>query len=133
MQCTLIMYMLSNGYMTYYSMCKMVVSSFRCKMGTSTLIYYKDIFWPAMVNKLPLAMSLKWRRISNGTCFCTMIDEYVKPRCIAFLVNMPYGWLYDNCKHINWEHFVMFQWVLIEGVRDQPNSLYKLVFGYLRY
>jgi hypothetical protein len=95
----------------------------------------KVFLWRAMVGGLPLAMALKRRQISNGSCvFCTMIDEDSRHRFISchvakniwLFISQLWGSLTRNI-------LSLVQWIFIEGDRVLPNPAYKVVFDYLRY
>jgi hypothetical protein len=95
----------------------------------------KVFLWRTMVGGLPLAMALKRRNISSGTCvFCPSIDEDATHRFISCHVTQGIWIVISQL----WESLTgnilsPFQWIFIEADRVLPTPTYKVVLDYLRY
>ena len=95
----------------------------------------KVFLWRTMVGGLPLAMALKRRNISSGTCvFCPSVDEDATHRFISCHVSqgiwIVISQLWDS---LTGNILSPFQWVFIEADRVLPTPTYKVVLDYLRY
>ena len=95
----------------------------------------KVFLWRAIVGGLPLAMALKRRHISNGTCFfCTVAEEDARHRFItcsvakAIWVIMSQIWA-----SITGNILSPYKWVFMDEDKVMPTPSYKVVFYYLRY
>ena len=91
--------------------------------------------WHVIVGGLPLAIALKRRHTSNGTCFfCTVVEEDAKhtfitcPVSKAIWVVISYIWV-----SIIGNIFSPSNWVFINDDKGVPAPSYEVMFDYLRY
>ena len=95
----------------------------------------KVFLWRVIVGGLPLAMALKRRNISNGTCFfCTVVDEDARHRFITCPVAKAIWVVISQIwASITGNILSPFNWVFIDDDKGMPAPSYKVVFDYLRY
>jgi hypothetical protein len=88
-----------------------------------------------MVDRLPLATTLKRIHTSNDTCvFCMMIDKNSIHRFISWHVAKGiYVAILQLLGSLIGNVLTPFQWVFIEGGRVLPIAAYKAMFDHLRY
>ena len=95
----------------------------------------KVFLWRVIVGGLPLAMALKRRNISNGTCFfCTVVEEDARHRFITCPVAKAIWVVISQIwASITGNILSPFNWVFIDDDKGMPALSYKVVFDYLRY